>query len=99
LGDQRSEKRLKPVKLNFDEEKPQRITFSGVLDSAEGDMSPVDRKIFFEQSFTIFFRIVFWLRICRPLRGFVEFAKLRLRFFGILQIRVATVTTNLNSNS
>jgi hypothetical protein len=41
--------------------------FSG--DGVSFYRSPVgDRKIFLEQAFAIFFRIQFWLRICRPLR-------------------------------
>lgn len=97
LGDQEGDTPIKPLKLNFDEGKPNTVTFLENLDSAEGEMSPDDCKIFFWIGFAIFFRIVFWLRICQPEWGFIEFAKLWLRFSGIWHIRVAWIKKNLNS--
>lgn len=47
--------------------------------------------------FAIFFRIDFWPRICRPLRGNEEYIGIRLRFFGIWKNRVAMIKMNLRS--
>lgn len=98
LGYQEGVTPLKPLKLNFDQGKPNTVTFLENLDSAEGEMSPDDRKIFFWKGFTIFFRIVFWLWVLGPGSGFVEFAKSRLRFSGIWLIWAARMERNLNSN-
>jgi hypothetical protein len=66
--------------------------------SGPGHGSSIVRYFFFGLGFCRFFRIEFLLRICRPSREFEKLGKLPLKFFGIWQIRGATVKMNLKSN-